>query len=249
MAEDVDQLRAVIARADKHQERLSAALVTLENRITDIMATAPLKDGALFDLEWAIKARVELRQAIESEYLATVDGLVREYTVVANEVAAMLNTYGNVSKLDPSIISELQSMTFKGFEDLGQNYLDVVSKELYENTLVGTTFAQSVATIKASVNSELGRYASQSLHDSLMQFDATVNTKIAIDAGATEFKYYGPDDSVTREFCSKHVGKVYTKEEIIAEWSGSWAGKISGDPFVVRGGYNCRHRFRGVFEE
>ena len=42
-------------------------------------------------------------------------------------------------------------------------------------------------------------------------------------------------------------GKTYTKEEIEEIWSGSWAGKISGDPFVVRGGYNCRHRFRGVF--
>jgi len=249
MAADVDQLRSVIARAEGHQGKLAAALVTLENRITDIMATAPLKDGTLFDLEWAVKARVEIRQAIEADYLVTVDGLVREYTAVSAEAVAMLNNYGSVTKLDPSIISELQSMTFKGFEDLGDNFLDAVSKELYENTLIGTTFAQSVANIKASVSSDLGRYASQSLHDSLMQFDATVNTKLAIDAGATSFKYYGPDDSVIREFCSRHVGKVYTKEEIEQEWSGSWAGKISGDPFTVRGGYNCRHRFRGVFEE
>jgi hypothetical protein len=80
-----------------------------------------------------------------------------------------------------------------------------------------------------------------------LQFDATVNTKIALDAGATEFKYYGPDDETTREFCERHVGKTYTKEEIAEIWSGEWAGKISGDPFVVRGGYNCRHRFRGIF--
>ena len=169
--------------------------------------------------------------------------------MIADDVAAMLSTYADVTKLDPSIISELQSMTFKGFEDLGQNYLDAVSKELYESTLTGATFAQSLNTIKASVNANLGRYASQGLHDALMQFDATVNTKIAIEAGATEFKYYGPDDEATRDFCEKHVGKTYTKEEIDSIWEGSWAGKISGDPFVVRGGYNCRHRFRGVFEE
>ena len=71
----------------------------------------------------------------------------------------------------------------------------------------------------------------------------------ALDAGATEFKYYGPDDETTREFCERHVGKTYTKEEIAEIWSGEWAGKISGDPFVVRGGYNCRHRFRGIFEQ
>ena len=249
MPADVDQLRSVIAKADSHQEKLAAALVKLEDRITDLMATAPLKDGSLFDLEWAIAARVQLRNAIEQEYLATVDGLVREYTVIADDVAKMLSTYADVTKLDPAIISELQSMTFKGFEDLGQNYLDAVSKELYESTLTGATFAQSLNTIKASVNANLGRYASQGLHDALMQFDATVNTKIAIEAGATEFKYYGPDDESTRDFCEKHVGKTYTKEEIDSIWEGSWAGKISGDPFVVRGGYNCRHRFRGVFEE
>ena len=249
MPADVDQLRAVIARAEGHQGKLANALVKLEDRITDLMATAPLKDGSLFDLEWAIAARVQLRNAIEQEYLATVDGLVREYTVIADDVAKMLSTYADVTKLDPSIISELQSMTFKGFEDLGQNYLDAVSKELYESTLTGATFAQSLNAIKASVNANLGRYASQGLHDALMQFDATVNTKIAIEAGATEFKYYGPDDEATRDFCEKHVGKTYTKEEIDSIWEGSWAGKISGDPFVVRGGYNCRHRFRGVFEE
>lgn len=247
MAEDVDQLKAVIARADRHQRLLSAALITLERRISSLMATAPLRDGNLFDLEWAVQARVQLREAIEQEYLTAVDGIVREYVTVADEAVAMLKTYADVTKLDPAIISRLQSMTFQGFNDLGQNFLDAVSKEIYENTLTGTSFATSVETIRQSVDASLGRYAKQALHDGLMQFDAAVNTKIALDAGATEFKYYGPDDEVTRDFCEKHVGKTYTKEEIEEIWSGSWAGKISGDPFVVRGGYNCRHRFRGVF--
>ena len=247
MAEDVDQLKAVIARADRHQRLLSAALITLERRISSLMATAPLRDGNLFDLEWAVQARVQLREAIEQEYLTAVDGIVREYVTVADEAVAMLKTYADVTKLDPAIISRLQSMAFQGFNDLGQNFLDAVSKEIYENTLTGTSFATSVETIRQSVDASLGRYAKQALHDGLMQFDAAVNTKIALDAGATEFKYYGPDDEVTRDFCEKHVGKTYTKEEIEEIWSGSWAGKISGDPFVVRGGYNCRHRFRGVF--
>ena len=247
MPADVDQLNAVIAQANRHQELLSVALIRLENRIADLMSTAPLRDGDLFDLEWAIQARTELRQVIEQEYLATVDNIVRQYAGVADDIVAMLGTYGDVTKLDPAIISQLQSLTFQGFDDLGQNFLDAVSKEIYESTLTGTSFVNSLATIKQSVDASLGRYAKQALHDGLMQFDAAVNTRIALDAGATEFKYYGPDDSVTRDFCEKHVGKTYTKQEIEEIWSGSWAGKISGDPFVVRGGYNCRHRFRGVF--
>jgi len=112
MPADVDQLRSVIARADRHQELLSAALLKLENRISDLMATAPLRDGDLFDLEWALAARVELREAIEQEYLATVDKIVREYAVVADEALVMLKTYGDVTKIDPAIISQLQSFTF-----------------------------------------------------------------------------------------------------------------------------------------
>ena len=247
MAADVDQLNAVIAQADRHQALLASALLKLESRIADLMATAPLRDGALFDLDWAVQARVQLREAIEQEYLSVVDGIVRDYSVLADDIASMLGTYGDVTKLDPAIISQLQTLTFQGFDDLGGNFLDAVSKEIYENTLTGTSFASSVTTIKQSVDSGLGRYAKQSLHDGLLQFDATVNTKIALDAGATEFKYYGPDDEATREFCNRHIGKTYTKEEIEEIWSGDWAGKISGDPFVVRGGYNCRHRFRGIF--
>ena len=35
-----------------------------------------------------------------------------------------------------------------------------------------------------------------------------------------------------------------TEDEIREEWANnSWAGKSSGDPFIVRGGYNCRHHW------
>ena len=246
MSADVDQLRGLLGRIDSHQEKLSQALLTLESRIVDLMSQAPLKDGQLFDLEWAIAARSELRSIIEQEYLAVIDGLVREYNSAAAEVSAMLSNYGKFVDLDKSIISQLQTLTFKGFEDLGNQYLDIVAKEIYQNTLTGISFGESVKIIQNSVDASLGRYASQQLHDGLMQFDAAINIKIAKDTGATKFKYYGSDDDATRDFCAKHVGKTYTEEEIKKIWEGSWSGKIDGDPFIVRGGYNCRHRFRPV---
>ena len=129
MAADVDQLNAVIAQADRHQALLASALLKLESRIADLMATAPLRDGALFDLDWAVQARVQLREAIEQDYLSVVDGIVRDYSVLADDIASMLGTYGDVTKLDPAIISQLQTLTFQGFDDLGGNFLDAVSKE------------------------------------------------------------------------------------------------------------------------
>jgi len=248
MPEDTDQLKAVLARAEDHQAKLVAALLKLENRIVDLMATAPLKDGALFDLEWAIQARVQIREAIEQEYLQVVDSLVREYSVVADEVAAMLSTYGDFAKLDPTVISQLQSLSFRGMENFGSEYLDIIAKQVYESTLTGQSFSVGVANIKEFVGKDMARYASQQLHDSLLQFDRSINTRIALDSGIDKFTYRGPDDEATREFCGRHVNKTLTIKEIQEIWQGEWAGKIDSNAFVSAGGYNCRHRWRPVIE-
>ena len=248
MAADTDHFKILERLADRHEERLSSALATLENRVADLMATAPLRDGQLFDLEWALNARPELRTAISEEYLATVDSIIREYDDVAVGAADMLREYGDIIEIDADVVAQLQQLTFQGFEDIANEYLDVLAKQVYESTLTGTTFAQSVEAVRKAIGGDMARYASQQVHDSLTQFDRTINTKIALDSGAQKFIYRGSNDSKTREFCRKHVGKVYTLEEINEIWQGEWKGKSSSNAFVSAGGYNCRHRFRPVFD-
>ena len=68
MAADTDHADYVDRLAERHQARLASALATLERRIADYVATAPLQDGQLFDLEWAINARPELRRILREEY-------------------------------------------------------------------------------------------------------------------------------------------------------------------------------------
>ena len=249
MAADSDYVEGLARLAEQHQQRLSDALVTLEDRIADLMATAPLKDGNLFDLEWAIQSRDALRKVIEEDYLKTVDSIIRDYKGVAASTAKMLEQYGAFTKVSPDTISQLQKLTFQGFDDIGQEYLDVVAKEVYQNTLTGASFVASVAAVKAVQGGRLAKYAKQQVHDSLMQFDASVNVVIGKESGATHWKYVGRIIETTRPFCRDNEGKVFTNEEIESTWSGSWAGKASGDPFIVRGGYNCGHQFRPVFDE
>jgi hypothetical protein len=249
VAADTDHFDALDTLADTHQKKLAESLVTLENRIADLVATAPLQDGKLFDLEWAVNARNELRQAINEDYLTEVDSIIRDYDQVAVDAATMLGEYGDIVQLDQDVIGQLQQMTFQGFEDLGAEHLDIISKQVYESTLTGATFANSVNAVREVVGKDMARYASQQVHDSLMQFDRAVNTKIALDSGAEKFKYRGSDDSKTRSFCARHVDKVYTIDEINEIWQGEWAGKSSSNAFATAGGYNCRHRFRPVFDD
>ncbi|OUX46789.1 MAG: hypothetical protein CBE35_00575 [Candidatus Pelagibacter sp. TMED275] len=99
------------------------------------------------------------------------------------------------------------------------------------------------------------RYAGQILNDSLRDFDATLNFNKSNDAGLTFVKYYGDVIPTTRDLCRNLVNGVYNKRkgglftinEIRDLWqSRSWSGKKSGNPLVVRGGYNCRHQFSYV---
>jgi hypothetical protein len=99
------------------------------------------------------------------------------------------------------------------------------------------------------------RYAGQILNDSLRDFDATINFNKANDAGLTYVKYYGDVIPTTREHCRKIINGVYNKrksglftiDEVNSLWtSRGWKGKKSGNPLVVRGGYNCRHQWSYV---
>jgi hypothetical protein len=278
--------------ADKHQERIAAALQELEERVAELMASAPLKDGELFDLEWAISARPELRKLIDDIYLAEVQASIAQYKNVSASALSMLKTYGDFTNVDASVINQLQRLSFQGFEAIAAEYLDVLATEIYQSTLTGRAFSESVKNLRQSINGiyigsdsleakklvdiaangtkaqqaaaveklqtlygrdrtgrNLRRYSVQMMQDSLMQFDASINTAIGKESGAEKWKYYGSLVRDSREFCEKRAGKVFTNEEIAKQWSGSWAGKAPGDPFIVRGGYNCRHHWRPVFEE
>ena len=93
------------------------------------------------------------------------------------------------------------------------------------------------------------RYARQMATDSANQYNASLNVTAGQRVGATTWKYLGSLISDSRQFCKDHVDRIFTEDEIRDIWSTQdWGGKAPGDPFVVRGGYNCRHHWRPVFD-
>ena len=88
----------------------------------------------------------------------------------------------------------------------------------------------------------LRRYAGQIAHDSVMQFHGRFTVAKAKDAGLTHFRYTGTLVRDSRPFCRDMVNKTLTEKEIRDTWNNQgWQGKSTGDPFIVRGGYRCRH--------
>lgn len=91
------------------------------------------------------------------------------------------------------------------------------------------------------------KYASLIVQDSIMGFDGQFAKYRADEAGLTSFLYYGSLMKDSRDFCIKHANKVYTEDEINQIWADNPAqGRDQGSPFIVRGGYNCRHSWQPI---
>lgn len=89
-------------------------------------------------------------------------------------------------------------------------------------------------------------YSSQIVQDAIMGFDGQFAKYRADELGLTSFIYYGSVIRDSRDFCVEHVDQVFTEEEARALWQQDWQGKSGSDPFLDRGGYNCRHHWQPI---
>jgi uncharacterized protein with gpF-like domain len=165
------------------------------------------------------------------------------------------DNFKTLTQVDLDTITQLKFQSFSGYEEIANRYLTEISNNVYQNAIAGKPFNEMVKDISGLVTGDVDRrgrsmsgYASQIAHDSVMQFDGQFTVYKAKEAGVNKFKYTGTLVRDSRPHCRKHVGKTYTEEELRRIWQGSWAGKAEGDPFIVRGGYRCRHTWLPVVE-
>lgn len=119
--------------------------------------------------------------------------------------------------------------------------VNTVIGELVTAALLGLGVAQIITSLSNRVPAMVTRL--RRAYDQTLITFTSVLTKIAGEQEQRRYKYAGGLIPTSRPFCSAHDGGIYTDKEITSIWSGTWEGKAPGDPFVVRGGYNCRHFF------
>ena len=180
------------------------------------------------------------RRLSEKVYQNTLVG--SEFAVLEKELRQTINGI-YASSDDPEIQRLVNYINKNKFDESKQA---VVDKSIQ-------TLQSKFARDRAGEN--MKRYAGQILNDSLRDFDATLNFNKSQDAGLTYVKYYGDVIPTTREICRNVINGVYNKrksglftvDEVNTLWaSRSWSGKKSGNPLIVRGGYNCRHQWSYV---
>ena len=125
-----------------------------------------------------------------------------------------------------------------------------------ENSVISAIVMGAVAgSVLADVIGEL-RTASESrqrtivntFSNSMRNFDGAL--AFVRSPAEQRYRYVGGVIAESRDFCVRMDGAEMTEQEIRDTWnSEDWQGKEPGDPFVVRGGYNCRHMWVPIEEE
>ena len=130
-----------------------------------------------------------------------------------------------------------------------QELVDFIQKQRIAGKTNTEDFKTAVDELKQTYGStvtgdNLSAYSGQIVQDALMGFDGQFAKFRADELGLTSFIYYGSIIRDSRDFCVEHANKVFTEEEARALWQSDWQGKSGSDPFLDRGGYNCRHHWQ-----
>ena len=142
--------------AASHEQRISKVLFDLEEDIIAQLQRAT--DGVPLTTELAIQLRPNLKQLIEQNYLKEGSRIISEYDEVVKGYMDYIRTtpvsdkFKTLTKPDLKIINQLKQLSFSGFEDVANRFLDTIATEIYSSAITGKPFPQVVENIRASIN-------------------------------------------------------------------------------------------------
>ena len=149
----------------RYYQTLVETLDRIEREVVLSASRLPLTDGKLIELQAAIAIRPQIKSILEREYLAWTDTVVREgFNKQAKRIEKAFKAIGNIpiefqelTKGDLSLIRNLKQQYFTQFKDVSNTFTRRLSEKVYQNTLVGNTFAELEKELRQTIN---GIYAS-----------------------------------------------------------------------------------------
>ena len=193
------------------------------------------------------KVDLQTINALKYQSFSGFEDIAERFLKVINDEVYQSAIAGRpFADVEKNIRSHINGVYQKSNQREINELVDYINENKYNQSLKSkveesiTKLRTQYAADRAGEN--LRKYAGQIAHDSVMQFHGQFTVKKAKDSGLEHFSYTGTLVRDSRPFCRDMVNKTLTEKEIRDIWnSRSWAGKSSGDPFIVRGGYRCRH--------
>jgi hypothetical protein len=181
---------------------------------------------------------------IAERFLKVINDEVYQSTIAGrpfNDMVSNIRSHIN-GVYKQSNVTEINELV----DFVNENKFDTAKKLQVEDAIrkLHTQYASDRA------GNNLRKYAGQIAHDSVMQFHGQFTVAKAKEAGIDKYTYTGTLVRDSREFCARMLNRVLNEEQIREIWNNqSWGGKSTGDPFIVRGGYRCRHTWLPTLDE
>jgi hypothetical protein len=223
----------------EHLDKFQQASATIESKIVAYLAT--FNELSTTD---AITINAEIDRIFETEYNTVVNEVVESY----NSAWLLLLAKLPGTKIDKEVLVNVKTNAVLAFRAQADQAKSKIKQALYNNAVAKSPIANAIITAVDVVKAEIGK-PKNSVINGLFKSTSAIVAHVSGKAKITKWRYSGQIDSVTRSWCSNHVGKEFTKQELLDEWQNSWQGKSGSDPFMNRGGYNCRHHLEPVTDD
>jgi hypothetical protein len=185
----------------------------------------------------ALKLRKELRDILslagydDLADIATVRGLGRMAAAVERtRLAAQVSAF---TARDATRIAALKELARLDLLAQGDEAAIAIWRSVVQGVYSQRPVSAILDDLSVAIDKELREAAT--LYDTTVSiFGRQIEAEKSTDTQL--YLYAGPVDGKTREFCLRHVGRVYTRAEIDALDNGQ-----TGSTFLTMGGFNCRH--------
>lgn len=181
---------------------------------------------------------------IDSGYYELGDKLLSEGYQAAMEASIQTykNIYGENLQYTDQALQQLESyrvMAFMDYNGFGTSLQQTLAREITDISF-GTTTANAAAERLATEIGKLQSQADTIIRTTMSEVHRTSTMLLGNELGIDKYKYYGPDDGLTREFC-REILEGDKPIRTMDEWLSLDNGQI-GNAATNGGGYNCRHR-------
>lgn len=245
-------------QVDIIEAELDKTLALINTNILRLIGKLDTGQGGRLDKLELTRLRAT-RRAIAKQFDLFIDTAsdVTKFGMVKKAIKARLEGVSpSFTQSDNALLKIMSDSAFREMSGLADQYVEKVNGAIFRGTTAGTPIniiEQEVKQLLVGGTDAAGRpmssHAKTITSTRYMEADATMTIQAADNIGADKFRYSGSLIKDSRQWCKDHAGKIYTREEI-EEWNDStWGGKKEGDPFITRGGWNCRHVFIPVIED
>jgi len=199
-----------------------------------------------------------IKELTNGDYSKEIESLVGGYSEVPSyvkEAFASVDIDPRFTSVDSDIINVTSSDTLAAVASLNPQWATDIGADVYAAAISGSSRKNAILSARQRLRGKTGKngaplapHAATIVNTNFAELDSLMLLRKGDEAGIEKWKYVGTTISDTRQWCVDHLDDVLTTKEVKAWSKKQWQGKKAGDPFVTRGGWNCRHGWTPYIE-